>query len=67
MKQNHKKKASLNPIPSLPGLLQHQLHLAKEYLWRLTQVDSGEASRGSATSLERAAQLNAPAGSEEAR
>lgn len=39
----------------LPGLLEHQLHLAEEYLSQLTQVHPEEASQGCAINLERAA------------
>lgn len=55
VKENRQKSASLNQIMSLPSLLEHQLHLTKEYLSRLTQVDSEEVSRGCAINLKRGA------------
>lgn len=39
----------------LPGLLEHQLHLAEEYLSQLTRVHTEEAWQGSAINLESAA------------
>lgn len=55
MKINHEKLASSNQIMYLPGLLEHQLHLAEEYLSQLTQVHPEEAWQGSAINLESAA------------